>query len=57
MLTWHMGCIVGTLNAYVATENNCNKIIHHLKNSMSMLNKKSKAEKNNFLNGLFYKIP
>ena len=52
-----MACTVGKYNAYVAIENNCNKIIHHLKNSMSALNKKSKAEKNNFLNGLFYKIP
>ena len=49
MLTWHTTCTVGTLNAYVATENNCNKIIHHLKNSMSELKKKkTKAEKKNF---------
>jgi len=40
-----MACTVGTLNAYVATKNNNNKIIYHLKNSMLAVNKKSKAEK------------
>ena len=38
-------CAVGTFNAYMATKNNKNKIIYHLKIPCQHLKKKSKQKK------------